>query len=183
MNPPATDPAARAGDISHILAGFPNSQDQLLPALHAVQDRIGHVPPESVERIAGHFNLSRAEVHGVVTFYHYFRGAPPARHVVQVCRAEACQSVGGDALLAHVGRALGCGLHEHSADGAFALEPVYCLGQCASGPALTIDGAVHARVTPARFDAVLDKALDKALDEAPPPPPAPLAASARTEAA
>lgn len=158
MNQRATDPAASAGDISQILARHASSQDQLLPALHAVQDRIGHIPPESVERIAAHFNLSRAEVHGVITFYHYFRSAPPARHVVQICRAEACQSVGGDALLAHTRQVLGCGPHEHSADGVFSLEPVYCLGQCASGPAVAIDGAVHARVTPARFDIALDKA-------------------------
>jgi len=108
-----------------------------------------------VPAIAGHFNLSRAEVHGVISFYHYFRSTPPARCVVQVCRAEACQAMGGDRLLAHAEGVLGCGLHGHSADGGVALEPVYCLGQCASAPAMTINDAVFARVTPARFDALL----------------------------
>jgi formate dehydrogenase subunit gamma len=141
-----------------ILARHGTRQDQLLPVLHALQDRLGHIPPAQVPTIAQHFNLSRAEVHGVITFYHYFRSAPPARCTVQLCRAEACQSMGADRLLAHAQAALGCGLHEHSADGAFALEPVYCLGQCASAPAMTIDGAVFARVTPERFDRLVAQA-------------------------
>lgn len=138
--------------IRDILDLFGPGQDQLLPVLHAIQDQLGYVPPDAVDGIAQRFNLSRAEVHGVVTFYHFFRTTPPARCTVQICRAESCQSMGGDALLAHVEGVLGCALHEHSADGAFALEPVYCLGQCATSPALTINDAVHARVTPARFD-------------------------------
>lgn len=141
--------------IHDILRLFGPGQDQLLPVLHAIQDHLGYVPPESVDLIAQGFNLSRAEVHGVVTFYHFFRTTPPARCTVQICRAEACQSMGGDALLAHVEGVLGCGLHHHSLDGAFALEPVYCLGQCATSPAITINNAVHARVTPARFDALV----------------------------
>src|SRR4051812_5801073 len=92
-------------------------QDQLLPVLHAIQDRIGFIPPESVEGLAHSFNVSRAEVHGVITFYHYFKTTPPARCTVQICRAEACQSMGGDALLAHAEQGLGCALHAHTADG------------------------------------------------------------------
>ncbi|TWI61196.1 formate dehydrogenase subunit gamma [Pseudoduganella lurida] len=151
--------ATSATTVSAILAGILSRhgprQDELLPALHALQDSVGYIPPDQVPALAQHFNLSRAEVHGVITFYHYFRSAPPARCVVQICRAEACQSMGGDRLLAHAESVLGCSLHGHSADGAFALEPVYCLGLCASSPALTINEAVFARVTPARFDALI----------------------------
>jgi formate dehydrogenase subunit gamma len=138
-----------------ILAARPDGPDQLLPTLHAIQDALGFIPPETVPEIALSFNLSRAEVHGVLTFYHHFRSTPPARHTVQLCRAEACQSMGADALLGHAERALGCGLHEHSADGSFALEPVYCLGQCATAPAMMVDDALHARVSPARFDHII----------------------------
>jgi formate dehydrogenase subunit gamma len=168
-------PAAAAGDAAPNLAGILTGvlarhgtrQDQLLPVLHALQDRLGFVPPDAVQDIAEHFNLSRAEVHGVVTFYHHFRSSPPARCTVQVCRAEACQSMGADGLLAHARQALGCGLHEHSADGAFALEPVYCLGLCASSPAMSIDGVPFARVTPARFDRlVADAAATRAVEAA-----------------
>lgn len=148
-------------EIRDILARCGAAQDQLLPVLHAIQDAAGYVPPDMLGEIAAAFNLSRAEVHGVVTFYHYFRNAPPARHVIQVCRAEACQSMGGDALLAHAEQALGCKLHTHSHDGAFALEPVYCLGQCATAPAMMINDAVHARITPARFDNLVAKAAAK----------------------
>jgi len=153
------DDSSVAGAVDDILAGLfarlGDRQDQLLPLLHGLQDQAGYIPPDRVPAIARHFNLSRAEVHGVITFYHYFRTEPPPRCVVQICRAEACQSMGADALLAHAERALGCTLHGHSADGQFGLEPVYCLGHCASSPALTINEAVFARVTPARFDALI----------------------------
>jgi formate dehydrogenase subunit gamma len=145
-----------------MLAAAGPGQDQLLPALHAIQDKLGFVPDDAVPAIAAAFNLSRAEVHGVITFYHYFRTTPPARHVVQICRAESCQSMGGDALLAHAEAALGCALHAHTADGQFALEPVYCLGQCAVSPAIMVNDAVHARVTPLRFDSLIAKARETA---------------------
>lgn len=146
-----------AARIDTILAAKADGQDQLLPTLHAIQDAHGFIPPESVAQIALAFNLSRAEVHGVLTFYHHFRSTAPARHVVQLCRAEACQSMGADALLAHAERVLGCRLDAHSADGRFGLEPVYCLGQCATAPAMMVDGAVHARVGAARFDRIMAK--------------------------
>jgi len=149
-NPP--DPAAILADLC---ARHGTRQDQLLPLLHALQDSLGYVPPDLVQPIAQHFNLSRAEVHGVITFYHDFRSAPAAQCVVKLCSAEACQSMGGERLLHHAQQALGCGLHGHGADGRFALEPVYCLGLCASAPAMAIADKVFARVTPARFDAVL----------------------------
>lgn len=124
----------------------------LLPLLHAVQDASGHVAPEVVPVIAEALNLSRAEVHGVVTYYHFFRSTPPGRHVIQVCRAEACQACGAEELLAHAERTLGCSRNETRADGAVTLEPVYCLGLCASSPAIQIDERVHARMTPERLD-------------------------------
>ena len=127
----------------------------LLPLLHDVQDRLGHIPEAAVEPIARALNLSRAEVHGVVSFYHHFRRAPGGRHTVRLCQAEACLSLGADALRLHAQRALGCDWHQTTADGAFSLEPVYCLGQCANSPALAIDDDVFARVTPQRFDGLL----------------------------
>jgi len=155
---PSDSPSAKRviGDILELHAhdGMPG-QHLLLPVLHAIQERLGFIPPDAVEGLAQKFNLSRAEVHGVITFYHYFKSTPPARCTVQICRAEACQSMGGEALLSHASQALGCALHAHSADGAFALEPVYCLGQCATAPAIMINDAVHARVTPQRFDKLL----------------------------
>ena len=159
MNPADSASAMRAiGEILELHAQQSVlGQDLLLPVLHAIQDRLGYIPPDAVEGLAQRFNVSRAEVHGVITFYHYFRSAPPARCTVQICRAEACQSMGGDALLAHVRQALGCDLHAHSANGDFALEPVYCLGHCATAPAIMINDAVHARVTPVRFDKLVAK--------------------------
>ncbi len=128
----------------------------LLPILHAVQDALGHVPEGAVAPIAAALNMTRADVHGVVSFYHHFRGAPPGRHVLQLCRAEACQAMGARALESHARRRLGLpsGTH-HTTDGAFTIEPVYCLGNCALSPSLLLDGQLHGRVTPARLDALL----------------------------
>jgi formate dehydrogenase subunit gamma len=126
----------------------------LLPLLHAVQDAFGYVPPAAVSDIARAFNLSRAEVHGVVTYYHFFRSEPPGRCVVQVCRAESCKAVGGDALLAHAEDVLGCKSHHTRGDGAVTLEPVYCLGLCAMSPAILVDDQPHARMTPEKFDRI-----------------------------
>lgn len=123
----------------------------LLPLLHAVQDALGHVPPTAVPMMATALNLSRAEVHGVITYYHHFRSEPAGRHVVQVCRAEACQACGADELLAQAERVLSCRPGATRADGAVTLEPVFCLGLCASSPAIQIDDRLHARVTPERF--------------------------------
>lgn len=124
----------------------------LLPVLHAVQDGLGYLPPGAVALIAFELNLTRAEVHGVVSFYHWFRSTPPGRHLLHLCRAEACQAVGAADLEAHVRRTLGIGFHEITADGALSLEPVYCLGNCALGPSLMIDRRLCGRVTPQRFD-------------------------------
>ena len=126
-----------------------------MPLLHAVQDAWGHIPPGAVESIAGGFNLSRAEVHGVITYYHHFRSVPPGRTVVQVCRAEACKACGADALMADIEQRLGIKAHETRADGAVSLEPVYCLGLCAQSPAIQVNERVFARVTPARLPQLL----------------------------
>jgi formate dehydrogenase subunit gamma len=134
----------------------------LLPALHAIQDAVGFIPPESVPVIADTFNLARAEVHGVLTFYHDFRTEPPAKHAFHICRAEACQSMGAERLVYHAEARLGCRMKESAADQHFSLEPVYCLGHCAASPAIMVDGAVHARVTPERFDAIFENLIAQA---------------------
>ncbi|VVE09143.1 formate dehydrogenase subunit gamma [Pandoraea cepalis] len=146
--------------VHAILDAHSTQEGPLLPILHDVQDAFGYVPPDAVPVIANALNLSRAEVHGVITFYHHFRTSPPPRHVVQICRAEACQSMGADALVAHAERVLGCTMHSHHGD--VALEPVYCLGQCATSPAITIDDKLHARVTPEKFDRLVARAKDAA---------------------
>jgi formate dehydrogenase subunit gamma len=128
----------------------------LLPILHAVQDRLGHIPAEAVPVIAAALNRSAAEIHGVVGYYHHFRTEPAGASVLRLCRAEACQARGADDLARHAAETLGCGFHETTADGAVTLEPAYCLGLCASGPAALVgDDQPHARLTPARLDALI----------------------------
>ena len=128
----------------------------LLPVLHAVQDRVGYVPEDAVPLIAHELNLSRAEVHGVISFYHHFRTHPPGRYVVRICRAEACQALGARALEAHAKKTLGIDFHQTTKDGAVTLEAVYCLGNCGCGPSVLVDpDELHARVTPERFDALV----------------------------
>ena len=127
----------------------------MLEVLHEVQNRLGHVPPASVPIIAEALNLSRAEVHGVVTFYHHFRQTPPGRHVIQLCQAEACRAMHCEQLTLHAQRKLGVNLHGTTADGLFTLEPVYCLGNCACSPSMLLDGELHGRVTPDSFDTLI----------------------------
>jgi formate dehydrogenase subunit gamma len=141
--------------VDRIVASHADQPGALLPILHAVQKELGYVPPEVVGRIADGLNLSRAEVHGVISFYHYFRTHAPGRHVVQLCRAEACQAWKGEATEAHARQFLGVDYHGTSADGAFTLEPVYCLGNCAAGPSAMIDEKLYGRVTPERLEQLL----------------------------
>jgi formate dehydrogenase subunit gamma len=141
--------------VESAIERFGQQPGPLLVVLHAVQDALGYIPTTGIPRIAEALRLSRAEVHGVVTFYHYFRTHQPGRQVVQVCRAEACQARGGGALEAHAKARLGVDFHETTADGATTLEAVYCLGNCATGPAVRIDGRLHSAVTPERFDALV----------------------------
>lgn len=126
----------------------------LLPILHGVQEEFGHLPQEALPVIADALNLSRAEVHGVASFYHDFRTAPAGRHVVKLCRAEACQSMGGDAVAARLQQLLGIGFGETSENGAVTLEPVYCLGLCACAPAAMVDGEVIGRLDAARAEEI-----------------------------
>jgi formate dehydrogenase subunit gamma len=142
-------------DFSDILDEYQHVPGPLLLVLHAVQRKLGFVPAEAVPYIAERLNLSRAEVHGVLSFYHYFRLTAPGRHVVQICRAESCQAVGGEHLAQHAQQRLGIQFHETTPDGEFSLEPVYCLGNCACSPAVMIDKELFGRVSPEQFDALL----------------------------
>ncbi|WP_027795353.1 NAD(P)H-dependent oxidoreductase subunit E [Paraburkholderia acidipaludis] len=144
----------------------------LLAILHAIQDEAGYVPPETIVPLAKALNLSRAEVHGVISYYHHFRTAPPAAVTVQLCRAEACRSMGSEALARHAEAQTGCrfaqarghdGQTAHEPTGRVALESVYCLGQCALSPTMTINGTLHAKVTPQKFDALLSAAVAAAI--------------------
>jgi formate dehydrogenase subunit gamma len=147
---PLTDVEQAA--VLRIVAEHKSRPGPLIEILHGVQASLGYVPAGAVPVIAAGLNLSRAEVHGVVTFYHFFRDHPVGRQVVRLCQAESCQAMGAAALTAHAKRRLGIEFHETSADGAFTLEPVYCLGNCACSPALMIDGDLMGRVTPQDFD-------------------------------
>lgn len=124
----------------------------LLPILRRVQDEFSFVPPSVLPIIAKELNLSRAEVHGVMSFYHDFRDHKPGKHIIKVCQAEACQSMGAERLTAHIKSTLGVDLHGTDHKGLFTLEPTYCLGNCALSPAVMVDGALYGRVTTERFD-------------------------------
>jgi formate dehydrogenase subunit gamma len=127
----------------------------LLPILHSVQDKLGYIPPEAVPMLARDLRLSRAEIQGVIGFYHDFRTEPPGEHTVHICRAEACQAMGARELESHAGKRLGVAWGETTADGKFTLQPVYCLGNCACAPSVRINDDLHARVTSARFDELI----------------------------
>ena len=143
--------------VTEILDHHDGWEGPLLPILHAVQDAFGHVPPEALPPIAERLNLSRAEVHGVMSFYHDFRARPQGRHVIKLCRAEACQAMGGDRLADHARTRLGIGWHETTQDGAVTLEPVFCLGLCACAPAALVDGHVVGRVDERRLDRLIEE--------------------------
>jgi formate dehydrogenase subunit gamma len=135
-----------------VIAKRAHLEGALLPILHGLQETFGWVPDAAVPLVADALNLSRAEVHGVLTFYHDFRRGPPGRHVLKVCRAEACQAMGADALAAHAGARLGVDFPGTTTDGSLSLDPVYCLGNCAAAPAIMLDGEVVGRMTPERLD-------------------------------
>jgi formate dehydrogenase subunit gamma len=141
--------------IERIAHGLKHEPGALMPILCRIQDQLGWVPREAVPLLAGILNLSRAEVHGVLSFYHDFRHAPPGRTIIRLCRAESCQAMGAAKLASHIKNRLGIDFGETSPDGAFTLEAVYCLGNCACSPAATIDGELKGRLTPARFDTLL----------------------------
>jgi formate dehydrogenase subunit gamma len=130
------------------------SRDRLLPLLHAMQEEVGYIDDAWVAMIASALNLSRADVHGVITFYHDFRRTPPGRHVVKLCRAESCQARGGAAVEAAAAQRLGVAMGEVRADGQVALEAVYCLGLCAVGPNALVDGRPVARIDSAALERI-----------------------------
>ena len=148
-------PRDALGTVHSVLERHAAEPGALLPILHGVQDALGYIPADSVPAIAKALNLSRAEVHGVITYYHHFRSEPAGRTVVQVCRAESCKACGADALMAHAEKVLACASHHTRADGAYTLEPVYCLGMCALSPAIMVGEKLYARVTPEKFDRVV----------------------------
>lgn len=152
-----TDTSSMQATVQDIIDTLKHKPGALLPILHGIQDALGYVPAETVPAIAKGLNLSRAEVHGVISFYHYFRDTPPGQHTIHLCRAESCQAMGGKTLEAHVQAKLGIDYHETTADGQFSLEPVYCLGNCACSPAIQIDDAVYGRVSTASFDAIIEE--------------------------
>ena len=143
---------------TEIIAGEAVREGATLPILHALQHTFGYIHADAVPMIAETLNLSRAEVHGVVSFYHDFRRHPPGRHVLRLCRAEACQSLGADALANHVRQRLGVDWHDTTDDGAVTLEPVFCLGLCAVAPSAMLDEAPLGRLDEARIDAALERA-------------------------
>jgi formate dehydrogenase subunit gamma len=146
---------AERDTVRRIVEDMKGRPGPLIEVLHSVQAAFGYVPADAVPILAEVLNLSRAEVHGVVTFYHFFRETPPGRHTVSLCRAEACQSMGANALAAHAKGRLGVDFHETTPDGVFTLEPVFCLGNCACSPAAMIDGRLYGRLTTERLDALL----------------------------
>ncbi len=141
--------------VRRVLAQMKSRPGPLLEVLHGVQRDLGYIPAAAVPLIAEELNLSRAEVHGVISFYHHFRSSPPGRHTVQICRAESCQAMGAEGLVEHAKRRLGIEFGQTTPDGAVSLQPVYCLGQCACSPAIMIDEEVFGRVTPQRFDELI----------------------------
>jgi len=148
-------------DTAHVverIQGLQHLPGALLPILHSLQEEFGYIDDAMIPLIAEGLNISHAEVHGVISFYHDFRRAPAGRHVLQICRAESCQSMGCNSLIAHVEKNLGVKLGETTADGNITLRPVYCLGNCALSPAVMLDGQPYGRVSAAVADSLIENA-------------------------
>jgi len=143
--------------VQAVITSLKDKPGALLPILHGIQDALGYIPAESVPAIAQGLHLSRAEVHGVISFYHYFRDTPPGKQTIHICRAESCQAMGGKQLEQHVKDQLGIDYHETTADGQFSLEPVYCLGNCACSPAIQIGDDIYGKVSAQSFDAIINE--------------------------
>jgi formate dehydrogenase subunit gamma len=161
MQDRSTPPGPEAWDATRaieIIVGLKGQDGPLLPILHAIQQAFGCIPEPAEPLIAAELNITRAEVHGVVTFYHDFRREPAGRHVLKVCRAEACQSMGSDALVSHLERSFGLTCGETSADRRITVEAVYCLGLCAVAPSAMFDGEVVGRLNEQRLDTLVAEA-------------------------
>lgn len=154
MQPASTELAARTAAV---ISEMKSLEGPLIPILHGIQEEFGYVPQETLPIIADALNLSRAEVHGVFTFYHDFRHHPAGRHVLKVCQAEACQSMGSEAIAAKIKQKFGIGFHETTKDGAVTLEPIYCLGLCACAPAAMLDGEVIGRLDADKIDEIAEE--------------------------
>ena len=154
MHPTSAELAAQTAAV---ISKLKNLDGPLIPILHGIQEEFGYVPQVTLQIIAEALNLSRAEVHGVFTFYHDFRHHPVGRHVLKVCQAEACQSMGSDAIAAQIKQKLGIGFHEMSKDGTVTLEPIYCLGLCACAPAAMLDGKVIGRLDADKIDEIVEE--------------------------
>jgi formate dehydrogenase subunit gamma len=152
MQAASTEIASRTAAIIDEMKSL---EGPLLPILHSIQEEFGHVPKDALPAIADGLNLSRAEVHGVVSFYHDFRATPAGRHVLKLCQAEACQSMGSDAVAAKVKQLLGIDFHETTRDGSVTLEPVYCLGLCACSPSAMLDGEVIGRLDDEKIEEIV----------------------------
>lgn len=139
--------------VSEIIAGFGARPEMLVQILHGIVQRFGYVSEDAIRQLASELNLSRADVHGVVSYYHDFRTTPPGKHIVKICAAEACQAMGSRQLSEHATATLGVAMHESTDD--ITLEPVYCLGNCACSPAIMIDGHTYGRVSTERFDELI----------------------------
>lgn len=149
------DSDAHTDRIAEILDAHKGLEGPLLPILHAIQHEFGYVPESAIPQIAAALTISKAEVHGVISFYHDFREKPAGKHVVKLCRAEACQAAGSDRTADHAREKLGIDWHETTADGKITLEPVFCLGLCACGPAAMVDGKLVGMVTKKRLDKII----------------------------
>ncbi len=154
MQPAGTQMASRT---TAIIDGLKGLEGPLLPILHGLQEEFGYVPEETLPIVAEALNLSRAEVYGVFSFYHDYRKHPAGRHVLKVCRAEACQSMGADHTTARLMQRLGIGFHETAKDGSVTMEPVYCLGLCACAPSAMLDGDVIGRLDEAKIERIAEQ--------------------------
>ncbi|MGB0936583.1 MAG: formate dehydrogenase subunit gamma [Colwellia sp.] len=142
-------------NIENIIDTLKNKEGALLPILHKIQQEIGYIPPEAIERIAQKLKQTPAEIHGVISFYHQFRTTEPGKYKIQVCRAEACQARGSKALESHVKQKLAIESHATTTDKMFSLDDVYCLGNCATGPNIRVNNELHGRVSNVKFDQIL----------------------------
>jgi formate dehydrogenase subunit gamma len=150
--------------LNAVINAHTHLEGPLLPILHAIQDVFGFIPDEAVSLIAEKLQLTKAEVHGVISFYHYFRSTPPGNNTIQICRAESCQSMGSRELEKSIKERLNIGYHQTTADGEITLEPVYCLGNCACSPAIRVNHDIHGLVDMSKFENIVDELLTVAVE-------------------
>ena len=151
-------------EIQQAIAPHAELPGAMLPVLHAIQDRFGYIPSNAIDLVASALRVSKAEVEGIISFYHHYRRKPAGAHVVQVCRAEACQARGARELETHLKASLGIGYHQTTPDNEITLEPVYCLGNCACGPNLLVNDQVKARMSPDKADQLIESLRTQALE-------------------